>query len=111
MNASELTAQSAKPSELQPIKAGLFETLRLIRQSYKDPLKHAQYLQQTYGNAVMQKVGRIKYVNLFGADANRLALLNQDQVFSNKKAWDFIIGRIFPNGLMLRDGDETVTRE
>ncbi len=54
----------------------------------------------------MQKFFRITFVHLYGADAHRLTLVNQDQVFSNKQAWDQIIGRIFPNGLMLRDGDD-----
>ena len=45
-------------------------------------------------------------VHMFGADANQLCLRNPDQIFSNKKAWDRIIGRIFPNGLMLRDGSD-----
>ncbi len=93
-------------AELQPIKTGLFETWRLVKQSYNSPLQHSQYLQGKYGNAVMQKFAGMTYVHLFGAEAHRLALVNQGQVFSNKKAWDLIIGRIFPNGLMLRDGDD-----
>lgn len=92
--------------ELTPIRIGFLQTLRLMRQSYKNPLQHGQYLQQTYGNAVMQKLGKFTYIHLFGPDANRLALVNPDQIFSNKKAWDQIIGRIFPNGLMLRDGED-----
>ena len=92
--------------ELRPIKAGFIETLRLIRKSYTCPLEHAQELQALHGNAVMQKLARRTIVHLFGADAHRLALVNDGQVFSNKKAWDQIIGRIFPNGLMLRDGDD-----
>jgi cytochrome P450 len=92
--------------DLQAIKPGLRETLRLIKKSYNTPLEFCQELQQKHGDVVMQKLGRIRYVHLFGAEAHRLALVNQDQVFSNKKAWDLIIGRIFPNGLMLRDGDD-----
>lgn len=92
--------------ELQPIKVGFFETLRLVRQSYNTPLQHAQELQARYGNVVIQKILGRTFVNLYGADAHRLTLVNTDQVFSNKKAWDQIIGRIFPNGLMLRDGDD-----
>jgi len=91
---------------LKPIESGLFETFRMIKQSYKNPLEHGQFLQRQYGNVVLQKLGKISYVHLFGADASRLALLNQDQILSNKKSWDLIIGRIFPNGLMLRDGDD-----
>ncbi len=92
--------------ELRPIRVGVRETFRLVRKSYTYPLQHAQELQARYGNAVMQKMARRTFVHLFGADAHRLALVNEGQVFSNKKAWDQIIGRIFPNGLMLRDGDD-----
>lgn len=92
--------------ELQPINISLAELLRLIMMSYNNPLEHGQYLQLKYGNAVMVKFGRFKYVHLFGPDANRLMLLNQGNVFSSKKAWDHIIGRIIPNGLMLRDGED-----
>ena len=33
-------------------------------------------------------------------------LLDRDRIFSAKQPWDVIMGRIFPNGLLLRDGDE-----
>jgi len=103
-NMSDDSTTSASP--LQPIKTSWLESLRLIKQSYNNPLEHGQYLQQRYGNVVMQKMGKMKFVHLFGADANRLALLNPDQILSNKKSWEMIIGRIFPNGLMLRDGED-----
>ncbi|MFT4519644.1 MAG: cytochrome P450 [Halioglobus sp.] len=92
--------------ELQPINISFLETFKLIKQSYTEPLQHAQDLRDAYGNAVMQKFAGRTFVHLYGADAHRLTLVNTDQVFSNKKAWDLIIGRIFPNGLMLRDGDD-----
>jgi cytochrome P450 len=92
--------------EMQPIKLGMLETLRLIRLSYVNPLRHAQEFQNRYGNAVMQKIAGRTFVHLYGAEAHRLALVNNGQVFSNKEAWDLIIGRIFPNGLMLRDGED-----
>ena len=103
---ADLTAVGEGTTALRPIKVSLLETFRMIRQSYRQPLEHAQDMQQRYGNAVMQRIGRQSYVNLYGADAHRLALINEDHIFSNKKAWDMIIGRIFPNGLMLRDGDD-----
>ena len=101
-----ISARSAE--ELKPIKLGIIEALRLVRLSYQYPREHAQEFQERYGNAVMQRfrVGGITFVHLYGAEAHRLALVNTDQVFSNKKAWDLIIGRIFPNGLMLRDGED-----
>ena len=101
---SGLNLAASKP--LTPIKLGLLESWRLISLSYSDPLSQTQHLNQKYGNVVMQKVGNMEVVYLFGADANRLALLNPDNILSNKKAWDQIIGRLFPNGLMLRDAED-----
>ena len=103
---TDTTLRCGTTEPLQAIDAGFFETLRLVRKSYSFPLEHAQELRARYGNAVMQKLAGRTVVHLFGADAHRLALVNAGQVFSNKQAWDLIIGRIFPNGLMLRDGDD-----
>lgn len=103
---TDMDLRGSAAQELRPIKVGFFESVRLIRKSYTYPREHAQELQARFGNAVMQKMARRTFVHLFGADAHRLALINDGQVFSNKKAWDQIIGRIFPNGLMLRDGDD-----
>lgn len=91
---------------LEPIKTGLLKSIRYMKRSYNNPLEHGQDLRREYGNVVMQKMGKMRIVHLFGAEAHRLCLMNPDQTFSNKKAWDMIIGRIFPNGLMLRDGDD-----
>jgi len=104
---TKTTMPNQNQNVLQPAKVGgPLETLRLIRLSYSSPLEHAQELQSRFGNAVMRKIGRITFVTLYGADAHKLTLVNNNQVFSNKKAWDLVIGRIFPNGLMLRDGDD-----
>ncbi|MFT7686434.1 MAG: cytochrome P450 [Candidatus Azotimanducaceae bacterium] len=91
---------------LKPIKTGFLKSMRYMKRSYNTPLEHGQDLRREYGNVVMQKAGRMRIVHLFGAEAHRLCLTNPGQIFSNKKAWDMIIGRIFPNGLMLRDGDD-----
>ncbi len=103
---TETTEQNSGTVRLRPIRVGFFETLRLIAKSYTYPREHAQELQARFGNAVMQKMARRTFIHLFGADAHRLALINEGQVFSNKNAWAQIISRIFPNGLMLRDGDD-----
>ncbi len=57
-----------------------------------------------YGEVVMQMAGPFKMVNLFGPDANRLVLLDREGIFSAQKPWTAIMGRIFPNGLLLKDG-------
>jgi cytochrome P450 len=71
-----------------------------------DMLSPLQRFHARYGNAVMQRVGPLRMVHLFGPDANRLVLLDRQQIFSSRKPWTAIMGRIFPNGLLLRDGQE-----
>jgi cytochrome P450 len=63
-------------------------------------------MHRSYGNGVMHRAGPVDMVNLFGPDANRLVLLDRDGLFSARKPWMAIMGRIFPNGLLLRDGAE-----
>ena len=78
----------------------------LRNQGRVDMLSPLQRMHERYGNAVMQATPLVKMVNLFGPDANRLVLLDRDGIFSSRKPWTAIMGRIFPNGLLLRDGDE-----
>jgi len=71
-----------------------------------DMLSGLRDLHDRYGPAVMQDGGLMRTVNLFGPDANRLVLLDREQIFSARQPWELIMGRIFPNGLLLRDGDD-----
>jgi cytochrome P450 len=66
----------------------------------------AQYTE--FGPVVAQIGGPFKFVNLFGPDANRTVLLDREQIFSARRPWTQIMGRIFPNGLLLRDGSDHV---
>lgn len=63
---------------------------------------------RTYGNVVRRGGGPMLMVTLFGPDANRLVLLDGDRIFSARRPWMMIMGRIFPNGLLLFDGDTHV---
>jgi cytochrome P450 len=58
------------------------------------------------GPVVRQSQGPVRMVNLFGPEATRMLLLDREGIFSAKKSWDLIMGRIFSNGLLLRDGDD-----
>ena len=78
----------------------------LHNQGRVDMLSPLQRMHERYGNAVMQVTPVVRMVNLFGPDANRLVLLDRDGIFSSRKPWMAIMGRIFPNGLLLRDGEE-----
>jgi cytochrome P450 len=71
-----------------------------------DMLSNLTALYERHGPAVVQIGGPFRFLNLFGADANRLVLLDRDQIFSARRPWMQIMGRIFPNGLLLRDGQE-----
>jgi cytochrome P450 len=59
-----------------------------------------------HGPVVRQSQGPMRMVSLAGPDAARMLLLDRDGIFSAKRSWDLIMGRIFPNGLLLRDGDD-----
>jgi cytochrome P450 len=58
------------------------------------------------GPVVRQLGGPLKFVNLFGPDANRFVLMDRGENFSARRPWMQIMGRIFPDGLLLRDGGD-----
>jgi cytochrome P450 len=58
-----------------------------------------------HGPVVLQDLGIFKMITLFGPDANRYVLMDRDRIFSARRPWMQIMGRIFPNGLLLQDGD------
>lgn len=45
-------------------------------------------------------------VSLIGPEGNEFVLKDEHKIFSSKMAWDPILDRLFPDGLMLRDFDE-----
>ncbi len=73
-------------------------TLRIVRDSYG--------LQQQcialYGPVYKVKLLGVWRVNLCGADAMEMVLLDKNQNFSSKMGWD-ALSRLFPEGLMLQD--------
>lgn len=71
-----------------------------------DMLTPLRALRARYGDVVLQQAGAFRSVNLFGPEANRTVLLDRDRIFSAGKPWNMIMGRIFSNGLLLRDGDD-----
>ena len=90
-------------------RGGLMSVLRTFLSTGAgrvDMLSNLTAMYERHGPAVVQIGGPFRFVNLFGADANRLVLLDRDQIFSARRPWMQIMGRIFPNGLLLRDGQE-----
>jgi cytochrome P450 len=89
-----------------PPEPGILETFRRGRLMRSDPLACTMRMYESEGPVVGQRMGLFRSVNLFGPDAVKQVLLNREGIFSNKQAWDLIIGKIFTNGLMLRDGED-----
>lgn len=78
------------------------QTLRFLA----DPLQfcrdqHARFGPVSRGYSMFQR-----YVNLLSAEANELVLLDRERIFSARMGWEVVLGRLFPRGLMLRDGDD-----
>lgn len=59
-----------------------------------------------YGPVYYNRFFKVKAVHLLSPDANEFVLLDRDKNFSSRKAWNTSLAKLFPNGLMLRDGDE-----
>ena len=72
----------------------------------KNMLSGLQRTHERYGEAVITRLPNMRMVNLFGPDANRYVLLDPDRIFSARKPWMMIMGKIFPDGLLLLDGAE-----
>ena len=89
-------------------KIGLLQLLsRMLLSGRDERVDMLSGLSRQYdelGPIVLQDAGLMKMVNLFGPDANRLVLLDQNRIFSARRPWMQIMGRIFPDGLLLLDG-------
>lgn len=59
-----------------------------------------------YGAVYFNHYLGTRAINLLSPDGNEFVLLDRDKNFSSKLAWNMPLKALFPNGLMLRDGDE-----
>jgi cytochrome P450 len=102
-------AEQSTPSGARPPGLGWLGMLRLVLRGgagRKDMYSGLSRMHEEFGAVVVQGGGPVRFVNLFGPDANRLVLLDRDRNFSAMRPWTRIMGRIFPGGLLLRDGEE-----
>jgi cytochrome P450 len=84
----------------------LFKRLLHPERERVDMLAGLQEVYEAHGNVASMNVLSFRMVNLYGPDANRLVLLDKDRIFSARRPWMTIMGRIFPNGLLLMDGEQ-----
>lgn len=75
-------------------------TLTIVRDSYGT---QADYIRR-YGSVYKTNMLGIWRVNLCGADAMEMVLLDREGRFSSEGGWD-ALKRIYPGGLLLQDGD------
>jgi cytochrome P450 len=68
------------------------------------PTMLPQRLWQRYGAVSRGNAMFENCVHLLGPDANRFVLADRDRNFSADGGWQPLLGRLFPRGLMLRDG-------
>ncbi|MEZ4883724.1 MAG: cytochrome P450 [Chitinophagales bacterium] len=81
-----------------PFFGDMFKFLKNPIQLYKDK-------QEKYGDVFkMQYFGKTQLVLLDKA-ANQFLLIEQGKYTSNEQAWEFPLKDLFPNGLMLMDGE------
>lgn len=59
-----------------------------------------------YGPVYYNHFLSIKAVHLLSPEGNEFVLLDRDKNFSSRQAWNLSLKDLFPNGLMLRDGEE-----
>jgi cytochrome P450 len=106
---SAAPASSAPRPAHEIPRAGVLVMLRQLvggRRERVDMLSGLRDLHTRYGEVVQQVAGPLRFVNLFGPEANRHVLLDRDRMFSAERPWTAIMGRIFPGGLLLKDGAE-----
>jgi len=59
-----------------------------------------------YGPVYRNRYLAVTAIHLMSPDGNEFVLLDREKNFSSRLAWNFSLEKLFPNGLMLRDGDE-----
>ncbi|MCK7580454.1 MAG: hypothetical protein MZV65_35620 [Chromatiales bacterium] len=90
-----------------PPRASLLEAAWALPRMRREPLTVWSHLYQKHGPVVCQQgLGVFDVYCLFGPEANRFLMLDREDVFSARRSWMMIMGRIFPNGLLLRDGED-----
>jgi cytochrome P450 len=64
------------------------------------------HMHEKYGSVYYNYFLNAKAIHLLSPEGNEFVLLDRDKNFSSRKAWNTSLSKLFPNGLMLRDGEE-----
>ena len=66
----------------------------------------ARELHNQFGNVIRANALFQRFVVLLGPDANEFVMTDKEKNFSSRLGWHNILGRLFNNGLMLRDFED-----
>ena len=107
MHEMEVMPATVGAKELQhiPGRAGAFlvgDTLNLI----SNPMALLNEVHGEYGPVCRTRTFMQWVVRLRGADALEYVVMNRDKNFSSRGGWVNTLGVMFPDGLLLRDGDQ-----
>ncbi|KPF78565.1 cytochrome [alpha proteobacterium AAP81b] len=94
-------AELAHLPGVEPTRIRLFKTIAFL----KDPLGKSQAMLDAYGRVFRTQNFDGWGVSLVGPEANELVMFNRDRIFSSDLGWTPVLENLFPNGLMLMDGD------
>lgn len=81
-----------------PLVGNTFKVLR-------DPTAFGKRMRETYGSVYRNNAFGTRSVQLVGAEANELVLMDRDKLFSSEQGWGPLLNLLFPRGLMLMDFD------
>lgn len=70
----------------------------------KDPLALSEKLYRRNGNIVRTRMVN-EVILMYGPEANQFVLQNTDHQFSSEWGWWYHLHRVFPNNVMMMDGD------
>src|SRR5262249_10738501 len=72
----------------------------------RDPIDHVAVMHRKHGPVYRDRLFGMHSVALLGPEANELVLFDREKNFSSSEGWGFLLGRLFPRGLMLMDFEE-----
>ncbi len=78
----------------------------ILFQFLEDPMQLVSTYEKQYGKVYRSQYLNNERVTLLGPGAHKFLLVDNVGNVTSKEAWQLPLGKLFPNGLMLMDGDK-----
>ena len=72
---------------------------------FSSPAKLQEKKRKKYGDIFRSSFLGKPIVTLMSKDATRFILVDNSKIFNSREPWEMVLKDLFPNGLMLMDGD------